>query len=60
MSRKITLAHCWLYNKCLMRTLKERIFEGKHKNKITENIVFYHKGMLRSLGITDSDGKDGG
>jgi hypothetical protein len=49
--RQPPLSHAGLHLKCMVRMLKERVTEGKHRGKVWCHLKFYGKGILRSLGI---------
>lgn len=53
MNRYFNLNHSRLHLKCIIKLIKERIFEHKHKDKMYCSVKFYLKGMLRSIGLIE-------
>lgn len=51
MQREFNLYHAWLHFRCICRMLREYIFKRKHREKFYRHLVFYGKGILRSLAI---------
>ena len=49
--RQFNLYHAWLHIKCIERILRERVHYKKHLGKVTWHVIFYCKGIIRSIGI---------